>query len=505
MLVSLLAIFRNEKAPCSSSPFLSENFYKPWERRKLSEEGLLPCRPPRTLIENKNRQLFREINVPLEPTNLSIALDAYGEKRLFNLRSNRFMKYPLAQEFFYFPKARALPNEHNFCFMNAVLQVLVFLPPFAQLAISVGRHIPEAVMKESTIAIMGNWFREYWAPNPADTPLAHPKLPLHAKKSFNGDSQADALEYLQQILETVDKELCIIEENLPSYPKSQKDAKLAAVEERKHAVIRTSAERISISSLEVKRSFLLSSIFGGMTESVRTTPFQQEIVLEKFFMLSLILHKKKVCHIEDVLRHTFCGDSSSASSEKKYIIELPEVLILHVSRLERTSAGIAKITSKLVFGPKMIVPKEICSPRLEREAQREYKLVSMIAHRGEDEAGHYVTYLYNPRKSLSPLKTPNAAVPRSCKLDTTVGANDIRYVHPPVCHRPLGGFSKGCAGFGQTRKPFTVPHLDITHDFEHDIKNEDFLLCDDEKRKEVDEETMLKDTAYLIVYQKAHT
>ncbi|KAK7199728.1 ubiquitin hydrolase [Novymonas esmeraldas] len=131
------------------------------------------------------------------------------------------------------PYPRGMVNNSNFCFINSILQALLFIPAFAQLSVCASCDA-QARQLCPTLAAFGKWALQYW--KPGFTRLATTAPPLvprtgvgagggragapssavapASQRILDGSVQEDAQEYLQKLLERVHEELVAWEDAL---------------------------------------------------------------------------------------------------------------------------------------------------------------------------------------------------------------------------------------------------------------------------------------------------
>lgn len=443
---------------------------------------------------------------PIESVDLVIALRQCQKFHIQNASSATSIQNgrkrpnpPLSPHFsgHLLPYPRGMFNSKNYCFMNAVIQALIFIPPVAQLAISV----EDAGYREicPTLSTLGKWLREYWKPKVS---LLPPSLPLHKQADFSGNIQSDAQEYLQRLLECIDKELVELEETelAADNPEALQQASRAKANDMKGwTVVHHGKQKLTYQVHKTKHSLLLTYLLGGLTEShvSGTVRDRTSVTVESFFSLSLKVGFKSVCTIEEALQYTFqtekieVDDAAGGKSIKKssLLVELPEILILHLSRWAVTAEGeVVKIDNTVTYRSSLTIPASICPDRLANQPkQRMYRLLSVVAHRGNSaHGGHYVTYLSGSSGSVA---NPFCMTPANSKA-----SGPARHTDPS---RPIPGATAGGKGDRNNTNKCSLPPRSP-------LPNGSFLLCNDVKITLETESTVTKETAYFLVYQKEH-
>lgn len=336
------------------------------------------------------------------------------------------------------PPPRGIANTRCFCFINSVMQALVFLPPFAQLAVSAASDANCSSVCP-TLAALGQWMANYLKPTPSRAPLVPPALPLHKDPQFSGSSQSDAHEYLQRLLEVIDAELQGVEAtwSLPATSSTGSDLK-------GWTIVCAGKEKLSYRSHQDRHSLLLGSIMGGATESHLKGQGKNRtsVTTEAFFILPIRIGFKATCTVEDALKYTFQDervelDDGSFVKKATVVSALPAILILHISRWSVTREGdVVKLENTVSLTPTLTVPASVCTDVLKDLKHRSYRLVSAVAHKGNQaSSGHYVAFIRS--NSLSPgaaAGRPRHSDPAASDGVQFVMCNDTQLSSVPLRH-----------------------------------------------------------------------
>ncbi|KAK6144066.1 hypothetical protein DH2020_020886 [Rehmannia glutinosa] len=153
----------------------------------------------------------------------------------------------------------------------------------------------------------------------------------------------------------------------------------------------------------------LSAIFGGQLRSVvKARGNKASATVQPFLLLHLNICPEPVCTIEDALQlfsapETLEGYRTSASgkaevvtaSKSVKILELSEIMILHLMRFSYGSQGSTKLHKTVHFPLELLVGRELLSsPSSEG---KKYQLVATITHHGKDPSkGHYTADARHP-------------------------------------------------------------------------------------------------------------
>ncbi|KAL8483568.1 hypothetical protein ACS0TY_026305 [Phlomoides rotata] len=339
---------------------------------------------------------------------------------------------------------RGLVNLGNLCFLNATVQALLSCAPFFELLHKIrNRDIPEVgyptlhafvdfisafdivtdsidKRNEKTVLETGKPFRpimfgsilKSFTPDIADNLSGRPR-------------QEDAQEFLSFIMHQMHDELLKLDGQVSnghgktaslvsSTDESEDDNWETVGPRKKTAITRT-------------QSFLpskLSTIFGGQLRSVvKAKGNKASATIQPFLLLHLNICPERVCTVEDALRlfsapETLEGYRTSAAgkaevvtaSKSVKILELSEIMVLHLMRFSYGSQGSAKLHKTVHFPLELVVSRELLVyPSAEG---RRYQLVATITHHGRDPSkGHYTadarhptgTWLHYDDASVTPI------------------------------------------------------------------------------------------------------
>ncbi|KAI0009954.1 cysteine proteinase [Xylariaceae sp. FL0662B] len=347
-----------------------------------------------------------------------------------------------------FLEPRGLINPGNMCYMNSVLQVLIFCIPFYDFLDQIGKKAAHSFKSETPlIDAMIMFMREYKVIDSAVsveqlrrrlkseeleqygepfTPEfvydAIRKLPRFA--SMRRGHQQDAEEFLGFLLEALHDECAQVMRHLSdssstttavnsstatpsamSSPTSTTDADdwLEVGRRQRSAVTRSSGHPIASSPI--------TKVFGGQLRSeLRVQGLKTSVTLEPFQPLQLDIGSPQVHNIVDALKgltrsETLHGDFGSprgkdAVATKQVLIEsLPPVLILHLKRFQfdAEGTGTIKIWKKVGYPLELELPKEIFSRQKRNALTAEgagfpkYKLIAAVYHHGKNASGGHYT------------------------------------------------------------------------------------------------------------------
>ncbi|KAI5923122.1 hypothetical protein F4810DRAFT_225140 [Camillea tinctor] len=348
-----------------------------------------------------------------------------------------------------FLEPRGLINTGNMCYMNSVLQVLIFCIPFYDFLDQVSKKAAHSFKSETPlIDAMIMFMREYKVIDSAVsvdqlrrrlkneeleqygepfTPEfvydAIRKLPRFA--SMRRGHQQDAEEFLGFLLESLHDECVQVMQNQPETSTTTTAVNSSAATPTAtssptsttadssdwHEVGRRQRAAITRSSGHPIASSPITKIFGGQLRSeLRVTSVKDSITLEPFQPLQLDIGSPQVHNIVDALKNltrpeTLHGDFSSprgrdaVATKQVFIESLPPVLILHLKRFQfdAEGTGTVKIWKKVGYPLELEIPKEILSRHKRNALVAEgagfpkYRLIAAVYHHGKNASGGHYT------------------------------------------------------------------------------------------------------------------
>ncbi|KAG5494668.1 hypothetical protein JIQ42_02283 [Leishmania sp. Namibia] len=397
------------------------------------------------------RELYNQVRLSECGSHGSVFSSGGGHHRK---QQEKQRPFGLQQSFIELPYPRGIMNNSNFCFMNSILQALLFIPSFAQLTVCVSCDA-QARQLCPTLATFGKWTLQYWKPGFTRLAMVAPTLMPRQSAGMNnvkngasrsavvpasqrlldGSVQEDAQEFLQKLLERVHEELVGLEDAL-----QEAEASVALAESRMKSIgpgdmastgsagarIDATDDHVADSTrsqrgwtmvkgkekLAVRehedaqgQSTLLGSIFGGTLESHLQGKQRQRdrvsVLIEKYYCLPVDVGFAPECTIEQALERTFTTERIYDSEREKNLKKtlrlghLPSVLFLQLRRWAVTREGeLVKLHNVVHIKRSLLIPRTICVDETLGNAERAYRLLSVVCHRGDAVGrGHYVTYL----------------------------------------------------------------------------------------------------------------
>ncbi|EGW30259.1 uncharacterized protein SPAPADRAFT_57083 [Spathaspora passalidarum NRRL Y-27907] len=342
-------------------------------------------------------------------------------------------------------KPRGLANTGNICYMNSILQILLYCEPFNRLLKlihdkSIGNlGASPTPMLDATIKL----FNQFKPDEESKTPISPDEFynSLTAQPKFSHlkwGQQEDAEEFLGYYLDGLNEEFLGVLKKLNT-PMIDSLIQHYSLENGVETVnkfkynVKTTMKKVRNESKEendeseddddegewnevgpkkkihVKRTVEveptpLNMIFGGQFKSVLTIPkstnsFQKSITFDPFQHVQLDISEAST--IEGALEHLNKVEAISYKSSNKeiqikkqtFLDKLPPVLIIHLKRFSYSNQDVAieKLKKKIDYNHDLIIPKDVLST----SAEIKYRLTSVVYHHGSSaDAGHYTTDVF---------------------------------------------------------------------------------------------------------------
>ncbi|RKF60815.1 Ubiquitin carboxyl-terminal hydrolase 21 [Erysiphe neolycopersici] len=339
-----------------------------------------------------------------------------------------------------FLEPRGLVNAGNMCYMNSILQVLVFCTLFFDFLDQVSKRAVYSFKSTTPLLdAMILFMREYSVIHKAKSAdqlrmklkegdqvkYGEPFTPdyiynvinyLPRFSSMRSGHQQDAEEFLGFLLEGLHDECIQVIESVPTdlnLTPISPDTSVSApstntIEEKawlevgpKQKAVITRSSGITTTETPVTK------IFGGNLRSeLRVPGLRESVTMEPYQSLLLDIGAPQVSNIIDALKglnrsELLHGDFKSpkghnvTATKQVFIETLPPVLILHLKRFQYdNTGGTQKIWKKIGYPLELELPKEVF-PRQKRLAYGKngfpkYELISVVYHHGKNASvGHY--------------------------------------------------------------------------------------------------------------------
>lgn len=324
---------------------------------------------------------------------------------------------------------RGLVNSGNLCFLNATLQALLACSPFVHLLQELRmRNIPKiefptlhafvefisgfdmpsglhSKKKDDIVLEYGKAFRPVMF-----EPVLN-KFSPDMPNSFSGrPRQEDAQEFLSFVMHQMHDELLKFEGGI-STENGEKGPLVSSTSDEDDDNWETVGPK-NKTAITRTQSFIpskLSEIFGGQLKSVvKARGNKASATIQPFLLLHLNICPEPVHTIEDALhlfsapetlegyRASSAGKAELVSASKSVkLLELPEIMILHLMRFSYGNQGSTKLLKPVHFPLELILSRELLVvPATEG---RRYELVATLTHHGwEPSKGHYTADILHP-------------------------------------------------------------------------------------------------------------
>ncbi|ROT41484.1 cysteine proteinase [Sodiomyces alkalinus F11] len=335
-----------------------------------------------------------------------------------------------------FIEPRGLINIGNMCYMNSVLQVLLYCVPFYDFLDQIAEKVPLSFKSQTPILdAMILFMKEFQTIAAGDSAAKLGKILKNEELEQYGASftpefiyqaiepdkrfenmrrghQQDAEEFFGLLLQSLDEECAKMmgvaaangvngSSASPTVPNTSADGWLEVGAKQRAAVTRSSG---------ASSSTPISQIFGGLLRSeLRVTGKQNSITTEPYQALQLDIGAPEIKTVVDALIRLTSHEKlegagfdsprgKQASVTKQTLIEtLPPILILHLKRFHfDAEGGTTKIWKRVGYPLELEIPAQALSKQWHLHNANKgaggpkYKLVAAVYHHGKHaNGGHY--------------------------------------------------------------------------------------------------------------------
>ncbi|XP_063602108.1 ubiquitin carboxyl-terminal hydrolase 8-like isoform X2 [Penaeus indicus] len=273
-----------------------------------------------------------------------------------------------------FQKFSGLPNLGNTCYMNCVLQCLYHTTELTDILLSKNVHInPNTKTKGEVTKAFTELLKHM--KNNANTEAALSELKWVAGKhdpEFYGPRQREAHDFLSMMLTWLNKELGEDTEELK--------IKQMTIPNLRPSIPVDLFNGIHCSTFvcEKKNRVFLTKYepFSNLTLAVNSMSSSIEDIFKEHYKKQMIIWKCKVCNEDHECRH------------ETRIYRLPRVLIVHLSRYNRSAIGTSR---KAEVYPSLVLNLD-AHLHYELKRGQTYELYAFCTHIGRMSGGHYIAH-----------------------------------------------------------------------------------------------------------------
>ncbi|KAJ2849451.1 hypothetical protein IWW36_002612 [Coemansia brasiliensis] len=305
---------------------------------------------------------------------------------------------------------RGLVNTGNMCFMNVVLQALLYCGPFYNLLQSIKDNVvfsfgTSTPLLESLIMFMHEFKQDKTGLADLETELAEPFVPenvydaLQQKNVFQTlrGQQEDAQEFMSHLVDGIHEEMATVLQARQAETERTGSAGWIEVRAKNRAgQVRSSHEATPI-----------TQIFGGTLQSALTEPAVagraiQRMSREPFRWLALDVSAAEVERVEDALDALVAPETiegfvdakgAPAAATKQTVLEhVPPVLVLHLKRFVFCAdEGVKKVHKFIEYPETLALAPQWLARGAGRQRGKQYRLSGVIYHHGSDASGGHYT------------------------------------------------------------------------------------------------------------------
>ncbi|KAH9868171.1 hypothetical protein J1614_007243 [Plenodomus biglobosus] len=332
-----------------------------------------------------------------------------------------------------FIEPRGLVNTGNLCYMNSILQVLLFCAPFYDFLDQVAKRAAHSFKSETPLVdAMIMFMRDFKLIDSAasidqlrlrlkDNELEQYGDPLTPEYVYDvikrlprfdnmkRGQQEDAEEFLGFLLAGLHDECAQLIKN--DRQKQTQEPLTSPMSEQSgsgesgwHEVGPKQKTAVTQSSGTIEYETPITKIFGGKLRSEYKKPGEKpSVTLEPYQPLQLDIGEAHINNISDALKNltrleTLDGAArgARASTKQVHIETLPPVLILHLKRFHYDEKGPQKIWKKIGYPLELELPKEVFPQHKRASFQKQggfprYRLTGVVYHHGKNASGGHYT------------------------------------------------------------------------------------------------------------------
>ncbi|KAF1841327.1 cysteine proteinase [Cucurbitaria berberidis CBS 394.84] len=359
-----------------------------------------------------------------------------------------------------FLEPRGLVNTGNLCYMNSILQVLLFCVPFYTFLDQVAKRAVHSFKSETPLVdAMIMFMRDFKSIDSAasieqlrlrlkDNDLEQYGDPLTPEYVYDvikrlprfdnmkRGQQEDAEEFLGFLLAGLHDECVQIIKN-EKQNEATDSVTLGAVDNDWHEVGAKQKTAVTQNSGAIEIESPITKIFGGKLRSEYKRPGEKaSVTLEPYQPLQLDIGEPNINNISDALRNltrleTLDGAArgARASTKQVHIETLPPVLILHLKRFHYDERGPQKIWKKIGYPLELEIPKEMFAQHKRGSYQAQggfprYRLTGVVYHHGKNASGGHYTVDLRRQEGKEWIRMDDTVIRRIRAEDVAEGGTE---------------------------------------------------------------------------------
>ncbi|CBX94939.1 similar to ubiquitin carboxyl-terminal hydrolase 10 [Plenodomus lingam JN3] len=431
---------KSVKSPATTQPESASVDAAPLSEVNGTVEETPKASPPKSVAPKSWAELLRAKNAPAasqapSPSNGIVATPVSGPTvAKSNTLADVLASFSVdANKKVAFIEPRGLVNTGNLCYMNSILQVLLFCAPFYDFLDQVAKRAAHSFKSETPLVdAMIMFMRDFKLIDSAasvdqlrlrlkDNELEQYGDPLTPEYVYDvikrlprfdnmkRGQQEDAEEFLGFLLAGLHDECAQL---IKKDRQNQSQEPLASAtgeqpgsgESGWHEVGPKQKTAVTQSSGTIEFETPITKIFGGKLRSEYKKPGEKpSVTLEPYQPLQLDIGEPHINNISDALKNltrleTLDGAArgARASTKQVHIETLPPVLILHLKRFHYDEKGPQKIWKKIGYPLELELPKEVFAQHKRASFQKQggfprYRLTGVVYHHGKNASGGHYT------------------------------------------------------------------------------------------------------------------
>jgi len=299
---------------------------------------------------------------------------------------------------------RGLVNRQNECFLNATMQALVACHP---LSLAMGNATCSA-KKGRLLPAVQEFLKEYNTAPPAfqRNPALLPESMLALLPAWKPQQQRGSQEDAQEFLAWL---LDGLHEETAISQGGTTEQPGSADDEWLEVGKKNKSATVS-STVKLDTSQISQVVGGAFRSIVKRRGKGESVSRQPFFGIPLDIGEQRVQSVDDAMEQFVSREAVDEADMHKCVAleEMPQVLILQMKRFVYKGSSIEKVGKCIQFSEKLSFDKRhLAASTLRQEGSRgmQYKLIAVIVHHGKKaQSGHYTCYVH-----VSPEAQPDGS------------------------------------------------------------------------------------------------